>query len=72
MKLTARIKRKTSPVAKLVRRMSSARPMIIIDPMGDSAPLRRLMAAARTAGRLDDFYRVDAKPSRSTYTANFG
>jgi len=33
--------------------------MFIIDPMGDAALLKRLMAAARKAGRSDDFYRVN-------------
>lgn len=60
MKLTARIKRKTSPLAKLVRKMSAKRPMIFIDPMGDSALLHRVMAAAKKAGRANDFVRVAA------------
>lgn len=72
MKLTARIKRKTSPVAKLVRRMSSGSPMIFIDPMGDSALLRRVMTAARKAGRLNYFCRVETRPAPSTYTGTIG
>lgn len=72
MKLTARIKRKTSLVAKLARRLSSGHSMIIVDPMGDSKLLRRLMIAAQKAGRLNDFYQVTAKPARSVYSANFG
>lgn len=72
MKLTAHIKRKTSPLAKLVRRMSSGKSIIIIDPMGDTALLRRFVAAARKAGRLPDFHRVTVKPTRSTYAGIIG
>lgn len=72
MKLTARIKRKNSPLAKLVRQMSSGRPMIFIDPMGDAALLRRAMAAARTAGRQADFVQLAPKASRSTYAGTIG
>lgn len=61
MKLTARIKRKVSPVVKLARRMSRGDAMIFIDPMGDSAMLRRVMAAACKAGRLSDFCQVVAQ-----------
>lgn len=60
MKLTARIKRKASLVAKLARRLSLGRQVIIIDPMGDSAQLRRLMVAARKTGRLNDFHQITA------------
>jgi hypothetical protein len=62
MKMTARIKQRTSPLAKRVRRLASGRPMIVIDPMGDADAVfvKRLMAAARKAGRSLDFYRVSA------------
>lgn len=46
--------------------------MIIIDPKGDSALIRRLQVAARKAGRLNDFYQVAAEPSRSTYAGTIG
>lgn len=58
MKLTARIKRKSAPLAKLSRKMSAKRPMIFIDPMGDSALLKRVVTAARKAGRAREFCRV--------------
>ena len=64
MKLTARIKQNTSPMAKLVRRLASGRSMLIIDPMGDAAPLKRLIAAASKSGRSDDLFII--KPSRTT------
>ena len=54
MKLTARIKKKTSPMAKLIRRITSEKPTVIIDPMGDAALVRRIMTAARKAGRSLD------------------
>lgn len=58
MKLTARIKRKTSPLAKLIRRLTAKRPMIFVDPMGDALILKRVMTTARKAGRTQDFCRV--------------
>ncbi len=55
MKLTAKIKRKADPVAKLLRKINRAKKkgnVIIIDPMGDISVLSRLM---RLSNKRKDF-----------------
>lgn len=67
MKLTAKIKRKVDPIAKLIRQLQSRKhPIIIIDPMSDSALLPKLR---RLFGKRGDFLQVTVTP-KSPITFN--